>query len=103
MPCQLFVFVQGIAGSVATSNFFRAFLMISLFHSLRVNEINSSQPSGILELLFSLAQICFSFIFEFLDISRILATHDQALMFLAVSSISLPDHMYQSGGISSVR
>ena len=52
-PVPVVYLLQGMAGAVGTSNFLRAFLMISFsLHILRFNEINPSQPSCILELRF---------------------------------------------------
>ena len=100
IPCLLSVLLQGTAGTVGTSNFFRSYLMNSL------NSVSQDQWSNFFSVLlhyrasvFHLSKFAFpSFSSSLTYFSRFLPTNDEILGLRVVSLVVL--RMYLSGGFS---
>ena len=100
--CLLSILLQGTAGTVGTSNFFRAFLMNSL------NSKSQDQWSNFFSVFLhyrasncSLVQLCFSFVFEFFDILLQISGNKWSDLDVTCRFVCRPPHhMYLSGGFS---
>ena len=95
--------LQGIAAGIGTSNFLRAFQIVSLNSSSAGSM--KSMPRNVLALSsfgFSIAHFCFSFRIDDSDMSFHISGHRESGLDVVCFRVSRPPgHVYPSGGFSS--